>query len=500
MNHIPLFLLLSLLLSTMFVNCGILNDEYNDECSSNLKTWTLSMPDTGYTINPEPFNDVAEYLNNSWEYTYVYISSDFNDSRCSEYILRYSLTHFDNSYINYSVKNDNSEAIYEYRHTRSDTANYDVYSSKYISPLLEETNAKVIDSNGDRITLKAGPSGHAVFSEKYGVLYQRIVNNYSQYNTSQQIYKLLKFNNKAVSTDAIVNSIINKLATIDLINRNMVYIDAASFSPGQDGSFEGFPVGNTPIAFDGFYASKYEVTNQQAMEVFNYGIKNQQLVMLNGDLYLHDSVSFLLAIQNPEWGLQHGIEISNDTLKVTTAHNEHPLTCVTWYGAAVYCNLLSEKEKLIPSYNLTTWEVIDGNNGYRLPYELEWEYIAGNKGRTKFPWGQSADSSKAHYNIPVADTDTKPVGSFPAGQSESGIYDLSGNVWEWVNDWYFHFPEGTGLTNLKGPSSGTEKVRRGGSYFDTEIYLSAASRSHTLPEVKAANIGFRVVRNTHEYR
>jgi len=142
---------------------------------------------------------------------------------------------------------------------------------------------------------------------------------------------------------------------------------------------------------------------------------------------------------------------------------------------------------------------------YRLPTEPEWEYAArGMEGRT-FPWGEVLDSGNlANFadkqtNFAWRDTliddgfpESSPVGSFPRGASPFGIEDMAGNVFEWCLD-YFENYKGKERVNPRGPTNGTKRIYRGGSWKSRASNLRTTARNHNLPEYSSNDVGFRVV-------
>jgi formylglycine-generating enzyme required for sulfatase activity len=169
-----------------------------------------------------------------------------------------------------------------------------------------------------------------------------------------------------------------------------------------------------------------------------------------------------------------------------------PVETVTWLDAVAYCNARSRKEGLSPAYTING-ETVSWNrsaNGYRLPTEAEWEYAAKGGGKDSFEYsgGNSVDSV-AWYSGNSGNK-THPVGT--KQPNSLGLYDMSGNVWEWCWDWYDSYSSGN-QTDPTGASSGTYRVTRGGSWGNDAALARSAYRDGDTPSGRYYDLGFRLV-------
>jgi formylglycine-generating enzyme required for sulfatase activity len=161
--------------------------------------------------------------------------------------------------------------------------------------------------------------------------------------------------------------------------------------------------------------------------------------------------------------------------RIPEGKENHPVVYVSWFDADAFCR----------------WE------GKRLPNELEWEKAARGPEGWVFPWGNRFGLDKANTPQRWAslkeDGGTMPVGSFEAGKSYYGAYDMAGNVWEWTDSWYQPYPGNQFPNTFYGHKN---RVLRGGSWYDCLSYgcgLSAPSynRSRFTPKIRNNSFGFR---------
>lgn len=167
------------------------------------------------------------------------------------------------------------------------------------------------------------------------------------------------------------------------------------------------------------------------------------------------------------------------------APDDHPVTQVSWNDAVAYCESL----------------------GKRLPTEIEWEHAArgADNGRDRYAWGEDLTDGEHHHHantwqgvFPDFNRNedgyalTSPVGAF--GETDLGLTDMGGNVWEWTADWLR--PYGRGYASFT-PDASSEKVQRGGSFLCNEDWchgFRVSARSHSTPETSLFHVGFRCAR------
>ncbi len=244
------------------------------------------------------------------------------------------------------------------------------------------------------------------------------------------------------------DSLIKKIQGGD--GRVMVFIPSGAFAMGggREGDFDEQP--QRVIYLDAYYIDQYEVRNADYQRFSK---------MLHRPLPV--------------------IPVFEDDLKLLMGENQ-PIVGVTWMDAFAYCR----------------WA------GGRLPTEAEWEKAArGGEAERVWPWGDVFDARLANGR---GDEDgyaySAPVGSFEQGRSPYGLYDMAGNVSEWVSDWYDQFYyQRAPFKNPKGPDAPDITkvvVYRGGSYHNTAHDLRASKRfGGAHPERGESAVGFRCARD-----
>jgi len=219
---------------------------------------------------------------------------------------------------------------------------------------------------------------------------------------------------------------------------SMVLVPAGEFIMGSDkGDDDEKPVHR--IQTDSFYIDKFEVTNGRFAKFID-AIKGE-----------------------PPWGF--------DDKDTPVAHADQPVRWVTWLDATAYCQ----------------WA------GKRLATEAEWEKAARGTDGRQYPWGDELPTpAHAVFGQKEGSESLPPFSSRDKGKSPSGAQDMAGSLYEWVADWYDdEYYAKTPSQNPRGPSEGTQKVQRGGSYSNNPYRLRASFRTKDNPTEARPNVGFR---------
>jgi formylglycine-generating enzyme required for sulfatase activity len=254
--------------------------------------------------------------------------------------------------------------------------------------------------------------------------------------------------------------------------------------PEEEGRFVDEEDAHDVVITRPFYLGKYEVTRGQfAAFVQATGYRTDAERNGEGGWGLDD---------NRVWRQKPEFTWRNTSWEQT---DRHPVVNVSWNDAVAFCRWLSKKE----------------GKTYRLPTEAEWEYACRAGTQMRFYTGDDAESLATAGNVADASARDKlpkgtqtiraddgyaftaPVGKFKP--NAFGLYDMHGNAWEWCQDryskdYYHRSPK----QDPQGPDSGTDRVMRGGSFYEVARFCRAANRREDLPSFRFCNIGFRVAR------
>ncbi len=234
----------------------------------------------------------------------------------------------------------------------------------------------------------------------------------------------------------------------------MILVSAGSFEMGnihEEGNENEYPLHT--VNLNSFYISNLEITQSQfatlmdSLPIYGYGI---------GDHY--------------------------------------PVFGVSWDHALEYCNRRSIAEGFTPCYDLADSTCNWSANGYRLPTEAEWEYVARGAGLdTNYYFSGCDEIDRVGWYLGNSGNQTHPVGS--KQPNSLGIYDLSGNVWEWCWDWYAAgYYDCCPEDNPTGPETGLNRLVRGGCWY-SEMDKCCCSYRPVCQSYGSNYVGFRVVRN-----
>lgn len=221
------------------------------------------------------------------------------------------------------------------------------------------------------------------------------------------------------------------------------------------------------VTLSDFHIGKYEVTVAQFakfIEATNYKTDAEKM----GWCYVW---------RQKGWSKKDNVNWKCDVngKELAVSNYNHPVIHVSWNDAKSYCEWLSK----------TTGKT------YRLPTEAEWEYAAGGGSQSQnFKFSGSNSIDEVAWYKSNSDNSVHPVGTKKS--NELGIYDMTGNVWEWCSDWYGRY-QSEAQTDPLGPSFGKDYILRGGSWCNAEDCGRKSNRNGNNPDYRGSRAGFRVV-------
>ena len=269
-------------------------------------------------------------------------------------------------------------------------------------------------------------------------------------------------------------------------NEGMVFVKGGCFEMGDifgDGQKDERPVHE--VCVDDYYIGKYEVTVGEFREFFNKSGYRTEAETGGGVFYW----------TGKKWKKDSRKNWESPGFSQT---DNHPVVGVSWNDAQEYMKWLSKKT----------------GRKYRLPTEAEWEYAVKSGGKkVRYAWGNGEPYIKGKKAANIADESAKKkfgwmgswegyddgyvytslVGNFEP--NELGLYDMTGNVWEWCSDWYssdYYKKSQSQSHNPEGPSSGSGRVVRGGGWNDFPRSVRASDRGRQWPDSRSDILGFRL--------
>jgi formylglycine-generating enzyme required for sulfatase activity len=469
-----------------------------DAIIGNWTTWTFSV-NINEPANPSPFNggttiyttplldwdNITDALNYEIEISTVSNFSSILESASSLNSSHHQIT---------SILSNNTPYYWRVRTQNDDNVNGDWSTWNFSVDMNEPISPSPLDGSSIIDTSPLLDWGDVIGASIYEIEistvsnFSSILETASGFTLSQyQMSTLLSDNTtyywrvRIYNEDSVLGNWSGIWSFSIGFNPIMIPITGGTFTMGDtwDSWYGALPTHSVTVS--NFSIGKYETTFAEWDVVYNWAI-------ING-------YSFSNIGQAGDDGTSGG-----DTM------NE-PVTTISWRDIIVWCNAASEYEGLTPVYTYNSSVIKDSSDtnataldfaicdwsadGYRLPTEAEWEYAArgGNIDTNSGKYAGSDLIGDVAWYTGNSSSDTHFVGGKQS--NELGLYDMSGNVLEWCWDWMGSYNT-TVQTDPHGPSSGSTRVFRGGSWTHPDSYSQIAFRQNHNPDFENNNIGFRI--------
>jgi formylglycine-generating enzyme required for sulfatase activity len=241
------------------------------------------------------------------------------------------------------------------------------------------------------------------------------------------------------------------------------------------------------VTLDAFWMDVYEVSNAQYKQFVQETQRPDPFEWTQNGYNLLQQRLEATDVETLRWIASQYFQLDVDTTKMDkrsllqamyddwAIKDTLPVTSVNWQDAHDYCQ----------------WA------GKRLPTEAEWEKAARGTDGREFPWGNEWDAGLSNTGDDVEwEGGIAPVGTYQESQSPYGIFDMAGNVWEWVADWYQPYPDSDYQSEAFGEKN---KVIRGGGggvgHYSLSYFFRSAARAYAKPDTASADVGFRCAKD-----
>ncbi len=275
----------------------------------------------------------------------------------------------------------------------------------------------------------------------------------------EKLYEVID-SNASIEERFEAGEIAGALGDLRIKGDNMVLVKAGMFMRGSSEYSDEKP--QREIYLGDFWIGKYPVTNEEFKEfVDDGGYDRKEFWAKEGWQWREEG-----KIYEPQYWHDRKLNGPN-----------FPVVGISWFEAEAYANWLCKRT----------------GHRYRLPTEAEWEKAARGTDGFKYPWGEVFDRNLCNSDESGLHR-TSPVGIYPKGKSPYGCFDMAGNIEEWCFDWYNDkYYANCSDRNPKGPSDGTYRVFRGGSWNNTARICRSAYRSFIDPRGRSRDLGFRLL-------